>query len=141
MKISPHIKHKPITFVDNYDQLDGIYAGKTDAKYLSVGTAQYGNTQISAKVLRHTGQQWSPQSEELPLHRVFDLCTLILKSILLSANVQFPNTSISVGKANLGKLKSIIDYYTKPVNRSELLPKIQELQIVLNDFMQKEPKL
>ena len=37
---------------------------------------------ISAKVWRHTGEKWSRQSEELPLHRVLDLAILVCRSIL-----------------------------------------------------------
>jgi hypothetical protein len=32
--------------------------------------------EISAKVWRYTGEKWSRQSEELPLHRILDLAIL-----------------------------------------------------------------
>lgn len=32
---------------------------------------------LSAKVWRYTGEKWSRQSEELPIHRVFDLASLL----------------------------------------------------------------
>jgi len=35
---------------------------------------------ISAKIWRHTGEKWSRQSEEMPLHRVLDLAILICKA-------------------------------------------------------------
>lgn len=35
---------------------------------------------ISAKVWRYTGEKWSRQSEELPLHRVLDLAILICRA-------------------------------------------------------------
>ena len=37
---------------------------------------------ISAKVWRYTGEKWSRQSEELPLHRVLDLAILICRAQL-----------------------------------------------------------
>jgi len=80
MKIPTHLKHKPILEVANYDRIDGPYANDTDAKGLSIGLAQWnepGWTELSAKVWRHTGEKWSRQSEELPLHRVIDLASLI----------------------------------------------------------------
>ena len=36
MKAPDNLKHKPIISVDNYDQIDGIYAGNSDAKALSI---------------------------------------------------------------------------------------------------------
>jgi len=39
-----------------------------------------GNVDISAKIWRYTGEKWSRQSEEMPLHRVLDLAILIVKS-------------------------------------------------------------
>jgi hypothetical protein len=80
MKIPTHLKHKPILEVANYDRIDGPYADNTDAMGLSIGIAQWntpGWTELSAKVWRNTGEKWSRQSEELPLHRVIDLASLI----------------------------------------------------------------
>ncbi|WP_337263643.1 MULTISPECIES: DUF6530 family protein [unclassified Serratia (in: enterobacteria)] len=80
MKIPTHLKHKPILEVPNYDKIDGPYVGDTDAMGLSIGIAQWntaGWTELSAKVWRNPGDKWSRQSEELPLHRVIDLASLI----------------------------------------------------------------
>lgn len=84
MKIPAHLKHKPIIQVENYDRIDGPYADDTDVMGLSVGIAQWngpGWTKLSAKVWRNTGEKWSRQSEELPLHRVIDLATLICSTM------------------------------------------------------------
>ena len=89
MKIPAHLKHKPIIQVENYDRIDGPYADDTDAMGLSVGIAQWngpGWTELSAKVRRNTGEKWSRQSEELPLHRVIDLATLICITMDYSKN-------------------------------------------------------
>lgn len=63
-------------------------------KGLSLGLAQWndrGKVDISAKVWRHTGDKWSRQSEELPMHRVLDLAILICRSSLYFQEVyRFP---------------------------------------------------
>lgn len=83
MKIPTTLKHKPVIVSDNYENVDGRYAYGTDAKGISLGLAQWndrGKVDISAKVWRHTGEKWSRQSEELPLHRVLDLAILICRT-------------------------------------------------------------
>lgn len=82
MNIPKNLKHKPILGVDDYESIDGKYAGNSDAKAISIGKAQWDSNEISAKVFRHTGKKWSRQSEELPLHRVLDLANLILSAYL-----------------------------------------------------------
>lgn len=83
MKIPTTLKHKPVIVCENYENVDGRYAYQSDAKGLSLGLAQWndrGKVEVSAKVWRHTGEKWSRQSEELPLHRVLDLAILVLRA-------------------------------------------------------------
>jgi len=83
MKIPTTLKHKPVITVENYENVDGRYAYNSDAKGMSLGLAQWndrGKVDISAKVWRYTGEKWSRQSEELPLHRVLDLAILVCRS-------------------------------------------------------------
>jgi hypothetical protein len=85
MKIPTTLKHKPVIISENYENIDGRKAYSTDAKGLSLGLAQWnerGKLDISAKVWRYTGEKWSRQSEELPMHRVLDLAILICRSSL-----------------------------------------------------------
>lgn len=85
MNIPTTLKHKPVIVSENYEQVDGRYANHTDAKGLSLGLAQWndrGKVDISAKVWRYTGEKWSRQSEELPLHRVLDLAILVGRGML-----------------------------------------------------------
>lgn len=85
MQIPVTLKHKPVIVVENYENVDGRYANNSDAKGLSLGLAQWndrGKVDISAKVWRYTGEKWSRQSEELPLHRVLDLAILTCRSYL-----------------------------------------------------------
>ncbi|MFV0352148.1 MAG: DUF6530 family protein [Oscillospiraceae bacterium] len=82
MKIPTTLKHKPVITVENYENVDGRNAYKSDAKGLSLGLAQWndrGKVDISAKVWRYTGEKWSRQSEEMPMHRVIDLAILVCR--------------------------------------------------------------
>lgn len=139
MATPTHLAHKPITSVDDYSQHDGIYANNTDVESLSIGKAQYDGNEISAKVFRYTGNKWSRQSEELPLHRVIDLSTVILNSILLSGSIPLPPTNLNLNIINHDDLSMIVSYYKQ--HRDILLPKLQELQASLNYFIQEEPQL
>lgn len=82
----PHwLKHKPVVVVNDYARLDGRHSVKdSDTKGLSIGLAQWSDRknyqELSAKIWRYTGEKWSRQSEEMPLHRVLDLAILICKS-------------------------------------------------------------
>ena len=79
MHIPTTLKHKPVLVAEDYGRIDGRTAYGSDAQGLSLGLAQWndrGKVDISAKVWRYTGEKWSRQSEELPLHRVLDLAIL-----------------------------------------------------------------
>ena len=85
MKIPTNLKHKPVIACENYANIDGRAAYQTETQGLSLGLAQWndrGKVDISAKVWRYTGEKWSRQSEELPLHRVLDLAILIAEAEL-----------------------------------------------------------
>jgi hypothetical protein len=84
MQIPTTLKHKPVIVSENYEQVDGRTAYHSEAKGLSLGLAQWndrGKVEISAKIWRHTGEKWSRQSEELPLHRVLDLALLVCRGL------------------------------------------------------------
>lgn len=85
MKIPTTLKHKPVIISENYENIDGRNAYDSEAKGVSLGLAQWndrGKVEISAKVWRYTGEKWSRQSEELPLHRVLDLAILVARAKL-----------------------------------------------------------
>jgi hypothetical protein len=81
------LKHLPSVMMP-YAPFDGRYFRDTDAKYLSVGRAQWRNEDdpdaVSAKVWRYVGDKWSRQSEELPLRRLVDLCIFLTKAFYQS---------------------------------------------------------
>jgi hypothetical protein len=140
MTTPTHLSHKPIVAVDDYKLHDGFNGTDTDVESLSIGEAQYNSGEISAKVFRNTGTQWSRQSEELPLHRVIDLSTTILESILLSAGMpSYPQTSLKLTTFSKNNLGNIANFYIQ--NRSYILPKLQELQTMLDYFMKNESKI
>ncbi|RYF15124.1 MAG: hypothetical protein EOO77_13655 [Oxalobacteraceae bacterium] len=70
-----HIAHKPVYVVPYFD-LEPWDAGDTDAQFITLGWSQWDNDVLSAKVVRHSGNRWSRQSEELPVPRVIDLAIL-----------------------------------------------------------------
>ena len=127
MAVPTNLKHKPVIAVDNYDD---------DAEVLSIGIAQWDETQnvISAKVFRRADNgNWSPQSEELPLHRVIDLASLILAAIsTTTTNKSLPITDLSEKVVNEGELKKISTYYQ--ANKIELDARIKELKRIISNF-------
>ena len=85
MKIPTTLKHKPVIVSGDYEKIDGRYMNHSDTKGLSLGLAQWndrGKVDISAKVWRYTGEKWSRQSEELPIHRVLDLAIFACRGYL-----------------------------------------------------------
>ena len=85
MQIPTQLKHKPVIVAEDYGRIDGRPANYPEAQGLPLGLAQWndrGRVDISAKVWRYTGEKWSRQSEELPLHRVLDLAILTCRSLL-----------------------------------------------------------
>ena len=107
---------------------------------LSVGLAQWnepGCTEISAKVWRNTGEKWSRQSEELPLHRVIDLATLVCAAIRyaengneLTATDDFPITFSTDNE----ELKRYLEIMKKELaaNKEHLDVSLDRLVIALN---------
>jgi hypothetical protein len=94
MKIPTELKHKPVIISEEYEKVDGRLAFNTDTKGLSLGLAQWndrGKLDISAKIWRHTGEKWSRQSEEMPLHRALDLAILICRTKLVFKERYFKN--------------------------------------------------
>jgi hypothetical protein len=73
-----HLDHKPILAITDYNEIDGMRDPlTTDAQHLSFGISQWSNDDLSVKVLRHTNDRWSRQSEELPPHRAIDVASLV----------------------------------------------------------------
>lgn len=75
----PHqIAHSPVYGL-RYNAHDPDREGNSDAHWLTIGWSQWDENEPSAKVVRHSGQRWSRQSEEIPVSRLVDLTTLLAK--------------------------------------------------------------
>lgn len=114
MKVPTHLGHKPIIAVENYEAKDGIYANNSDAKALSIGQAQYDKNEISGKVFRKPKKRWSPQSEELPIHRIFDLSILVVAAFMRKPDTPpHPLTSLWEKVIEEDRANEIQEYYKK----------------------------
>ena len=133
MKSPKHLGHKPLVSVNDYNQIDGIYRGaSTDAKALSIGHAQYDYDDISMKVWRRR-TRWSPQSEELPIHRNLDL-TILLLHVLFDDKVN-PDSLLVKSKSLITEdqtngIQEIRDFYE--ANKDFLEPRLKEMRELLN---------
>lgn len=73
LKIPRNLKHKPVIFEKVSDG--------SDAKFFSIGKAQWDNSDFSIKVFRYVNNQWSPQSEEIPLGRFLKMAEFLIECI------------------------------------------------------------
>jgi hypothetical protein len=79
-ELPQHLDHKPV-FAMPYEKFDGIYEKETDVRYISIGVAQYDPDSVSIKTMRYTGEKWTRQAEELPLHRCIDSTIFLAKAL------------------------------------------------------------
>ena len=128
-----HLSHKPIVSVNDYDKIDAQWSKNTDVAALSIGEAQYDGDEISLKVWRHTGNRWSRQSEESPLHRNIDLNILLLGALMSDAKSKYPKTNLREEITNENNLAKLKDYYQS--NEQFLRPRLEELKDKLNEFL------
>lgn len=136
MSIPRNLNHKPIIGVTNYDKIDSKYTGKTDAKALSIGKAQYDKDEISLKVFRIVKGKWSRQSEELPIHRNLDLSILFVASLLTDVDANYSKSSLREEIVDAGSVQNITDYYL--AHESQLKPRLEELRKILETFLDRQ---
>ncbi|MDR3327580.1 MAG: DUF6530 family protein [Prevotellaceae bacterium] len=133
MESPKHLSHKPIISVNDYDKIDALYANHTDVRALSIGRAQYDGDQISLKVWRHTGNKWSRQSEELPIHRNLDLSILLLAALSTDTSVNYPISNLSLNIDNEEDVQAIKEYYKE--HKKDLEPRLKQLKQLLNELL------
>ena len=107
-KIPTNLNHKPI-IASNYEKYTN--EPNSDAKYLSIGHAQYDYNAASIKMFRYTGAKWSRQSEEIPINRVADFTLLLLAVLNKIQNGDFSQTILGeelVAKEDLSFLEGEI---------------------------------
>ena len=93
--IPVHLTHKPVMACNYEDIVDRIPGDCSDAKYISIGHAQYNKEEASVKVMRYTGKMWSRQSEEVPIQRLPYMMIMLLAAIY---KIQNPNEAGSGSK-------------------------------------------
>ncbi len=136
--------HKPIFVIRGYDKNDGQYAPDSDAKHLSFGVSQWSDDDLSLKVFRHTGKQWSRQSEEMPPHRVLDLALLFCKVMQIMhqrktngqipCTIKYDNVEIQVELLAEGhQFLSKLDAYWEQ-HRELIAPRLHELSNLLDEL-------
>ena len=89
--IPTHLNHKPVMGCNYCDIISKLPEGKSDyddPRYISIGRAQYNQEEASVKIMRHTGSQWSPQSEEVPIQRLPYMMVMLLAAIYRIQNPQ-----------------------------------------------------
>lgn len=80
------LAHKPV-YALPYEKFDGIYAGDTDTKYITVGLSQWNPDEVSVKTMRYTDKnRWTRQAEEMPLHRAIDMTLFLAKVVFDQQN-------------------------------------------------------
>lgn len=139
LPVPEYLQHKPV-FTIPYAAHDGIYASSTDVEYLSVGLAQYDRASVSVKTMRHTGDQWSPQSEELPLHRAVDLTLFLAAALFGTGNIpagtlEHQPTDVRVTQSasrEPGEMAAFDAFVNR--NRPQLTGRLNALARVLDDL-------
>lgn len=132
------LSHKPAITIADYDTQDGIHQTDpskewvSDAKALSIGKAQYDANHFSAKVFRYTGSGWSPQSEELPLHRVLDLAILLVAAMKRIPGAPGSLSSMNETVVSADGFGDLQRYLIDPKNALHLQPRLAELKRLLS---------
>ena len=137
MESPKHLSHKPIVSVNDYDQIVGMYHHQTDAKALSIGRSTWDNDHISLKVWRQP-DGWSPQSEELPIHRCLDLAILFLSCLKKDKNLPYPTSSLQLTVDDDERFDLIRKFYEDPANRKHIEARLYELRNQLNEWYKRE---
>jgi hypothetical protein len=128
--IPTYLAHKPI-IACKYGV--GFGDDSEDARYLSVGRAQYNQECASVKIFRHTGERWSRQSEEVPINRLGYLMQLFLSAIkIVQSKKAPPQTSLHeeiVSPDELEFLRAEIHEH-----RDEITHSLKEIKTLLADI-------
>jgi hypothetical protein len=139
-----HLDHKPV-YALPYEVFDGPYAGlgNTDIRFVSVGIAQYDAYSVSVKTMRYTGDRWTRQAEELPVHRPIDM-TIFLAKVLFDSEegvVTIPRGTLQNQASDIivkaeqrspGELASYQSYVA--THGAALKDRLNALRTVLNDL-------
>ena len=131
VNVPMHLSHKPI-YAANYDDFTGYDVG-WDAKYVSVGLAQYDPEGISVKIFRKSNKRWSRQSEELPIFRAFIPARALLKAILMTQECTVEDGAPLIVK-NPGLTETFVNALGNPEVREELVREIKEMASLIKQI-------
>ena len=137
MKSPKNCSHKPIVSVNDYDQIDGMYHHNTDAKALSIGQSTWDKDHISLKIWRYPNGRWSPQSEEMPIHRCLDLTILFLASLKKDKDLPYPNP-LQLDVDDEKRFELIRRFYEDATNRKHIDTRLRTLRELLNEWYKRE---
>ena len=130
--------HHPIVSVNDYNKIDGMYVAKgTDAQASSIGQSTWDEGHISLKIWRYPKDRWSPQSEEMPIHRCLDLAILFLASLKKDKELPYPNP-LQLTVADEEKFHLIRQFYENSDNRKHIDVRLFTLRNLLNEWYERE---
>jgi hypothetical protein len=128
LNIPMYLSHKPIIACDYLAYTNA----NDDAKYLSIGHAQYDYDAASIKIFRHTGEKWSRQSEELPINRVGDMALLLLSAMKKVYKSSSDNTILNEVTLKEDELDFLRNEFES--NKERIKGSFLEIKRLLNDF-------
>ena len=86
------LQHKPVVACDYQDLNDALGTfDSDDARFISVGHAQYNPDEASVKMFRWVSDRWSRQSEEIPVQRLPYMMAMLLAVLY---RMQHPGESV-----------------------------------------------
>lgn len=135
LSVPMHLQHKPVIATQNQRTVDdpehqGTY---TDVRCLTIGQVQWNDpNSFSVKVWRHGDSRWSPQSEEVPLHRSLDQAILVLSTILEERTGKLPGFHLEPIVVNESGLTGLHKYIND--NRGLLEERLYELNSLLFEY-------
>jgi hypothetical protein len=127
--IPTYLSHKPV-IACNYSEYTGDK--NNDAKYLSIGHAQYDQDSASVKFFRYTGKKWSRQSEELPINRIGDMALMLLAAIKRIYKPSISSTILNeeeIKPEDINFLQSEIE-----INKERIKVSFGEIKRLLNEI-------
>jgi hypothetical protein len=122
------LSHKPIIACD-YTNYTGVF---DDAKFLSLGKAQYNQENLSIKLFRKSKNRWSRQSEEIPLERVADFTIMLLALIKSMDSGKGKNTIL--GEELIAEDELDFAHAVFQMHKSRIIRGLTEIKAMLNDI-------
>lgn len=124
------LRHKPVVACDYREINESLGAlDYANARFISVGHAQYNADEASVKMFRWSSNRWSRQSEEVPVQRLPYMMAMLLAAIY---RLQHP------GKAVPGNIGDIV---VAPQEMDSLREQLQKWEIPLKDGLSRVKEL